>query len=1500
MKKKLQLFFILLSVSCFAQFSKTHYIPPLISSEGFVEDHYLYISTPSISDVNFKIIANGGTVLNRTVNSTTPYRLTIGRGDDTQLFTPITKTGIISNKGYVIEAEDLVYVSVRVNAGRTNSGAYNHAGGLVSKGNSALGKEFRLGAMLNPLFDTSLLNFASILATENGTKITISDLPNGTRLLNMPNVTGSFSVTLNKNESYVLALQNYNDGAFVSNSSKMIGALVKSDKPVVVNCGSFGGSNSTEIITQDGITGPGGRDLGFDQIVSSEKTGNEYVFVKGIGTDELERVLLIANSPGQTEIFLNGNSTPLTTLNNGEHIVLDGSQFANGNMYITASQNLFAYQSIGGSDETSFFLPSANQNMFFVPPINCSTPNTVDNIPQIQSIGNTNLTGVLNIVTETGAVVSLNNNTITSPPIAIVGNPKFVRYTIYNLSGNISVKSDKQVYVSYFGTNGAATYGGYYSGFDLKPEIVTGKLDITTSACIPNVSLNINALTSYDSFQWYKDDVEILGETLEKYNPTVPGFYQVKGSISNCISDVFSDKIPVSECPIDNDNDLVNDNIDIDYDNDGILNCAESYGNQAINSSINSGVVTTGSYSNSFSRIIDHTTPAAPIPFAGNLDGSFVTEVMGGKGFYVSSYLEFTNPINLKLEYVSTANTADLLNTDAEFVINSDVNKTITVLNPSNQLLIDTNYDGIYESGVTQFSSFEIRFRLNGSIPLVAGTGTFSFQSYQTKSLKITHKNLLDTAGNKATFKLSATCLPKDSDNDGIPDQLDFDSDNDGIPDLIENQKVPKPLSNTDSNLDGLDDMFEVSSNIIDTDTDGVADYLDLDSDNDGIYDLIESGSNAVDSDKNGIIDLSNFGTNGLANSLETSDDSGILNYTVADTDANGIMNFTELDSDKDLCNDVIEAGFPDTNGDGILGSLFPPSVDSNGKVTSGAIYNTPVNANYTISAPIVITSQPATNPICELETANITVADNGGNSYQWQLSIDGINWNNLLNDSNYSGIDTNTLTINSTTNAMINYKYRVQLSKTGNTCGLTSEEVMLNILSLPVLNSPVTIVQCDDDTDGITNFNITEKNSFISTNYADEEFSYYTSLLGANTKDATTLISSQIAFTSANNTIWARVENVNGCFSVAKLNLIVSITSIRSSFKKTIEACDDFIDNTNDDKDGITTFDLSDVIQDIQNELPSAASNYGIKFYTNEVDALAEKNTILDPIHFRNTSAYQQDIWVRVDSNFDNACFGLGPYVSLIVNPRPNIETTNNKNEPNSVCSNLPSFFITLDAGIIDSTPIEDYKYVWSKDGIVIPNENNYTLDVNEEGIYTVIVSTQKDCDKTRTITIKASDIAHLDSVSISDLSDSKTVTANVSGQGNYEYSIDLPNGPFQDSNYFENVPSGIHELYINDKNGCGIIKQMIAVLGIPKFFTPNNDGYNDFWKIVGADETFNNGAKIFIYDRYGKLIKQIFSSNDGWDGTYIGNQMPSDDYWYTIKLEDGREAKGHFSLKR
>ncbi|WP_413997696.1 T9SS type B sorting domain-containing protein [Flavobacterium sp. W1B] len=1486
MKKKLLIIFTFLSISCFAQFSKTHYIPPLTCTSNLAADQYIYISTPSTINVNFKIIAIGGNTITGTVNNNAPYRHTIGQGSNTQLLTPKNTIGILTNKGFVVEAEDLIYVSVRVNSALNQEGTYNHAGGLVSKGNSALGNTFRLGAMLNPLFDSTLLNFASILSTENGTKITISNIPNGTILSDGSTINGPIIVTLNKNESYVLAMDN-NTNTTPSNSSKMIGALVESDKPVVVNSGSFGGSNSTLVgRLQDGSTGPTGRDVGFDQIVSFDKTGKEYIFIKGNGTDELERVLLIAHK-NNTKIYTNGNPTPISTLNAGEFIALDGSQFSNGNLYVTSSENIFAYQSIGGT------LSPANQNLFFVPPINCATPNTVNNIPFINLIGTTSFTGSINVVTEIGATVLINDNPITADPISINGNASFAYYTVSGLSGNVSIKSTKQVYVSYFGTNGAATYGGYYSGFDTKPEIVSDKISLNSSSCIPNITLKINSLSSYDTFQWYFNDIPITGANLNSYTPTQAGYYQVKGSISGCGSTVFSDKIPVSNCPDDSDNDGVNNNIDIDLDNDGIINRYE-----APHILINQSNPVLGS---EYSGLINGSGNIVGNPLYG-----FVSEVPAGKDKTINYTLNFNQPEIVTFSYISQGNPnqttaiTDYLNSDGDFILRVPTDKTITVTDPNDQLLIDTNYDGIYESGVKEFSSFEIRFRLKNTVPLLPGTGSFKFQSYLTNSITFSHTNLSESNSNKATFGIEHF-LMIDSDSDGIQNLLDIDSDNDGIPDTIEAQgKNPKIFSGIDSNKNGLDDAFEPGFIPIDTDQDQFPDYLDLDSDNDGIYDVTESGNDAIDADFDGKINgiPSSFGTNGLFDDLETNPDSGILKKPIADTDADGTFNYIDLDSDGDLCFDVIEAGFLDPDGDGLLGNS-PITRNANGKVSSSLGYTTP-NNNYIIAAPIVISTQPQAPPTCEFQNTTITLADNGGNSYQWQLSTDATTWNNITNNATYSGATTNTLSITNVKNAMNGYKYRVQLNKTGNSCGLISAETSLVINPLPNVNT-TSIIQCDDNADGITDFNLTEKNSSISTNYSNESFTYYTTFSGANNSDSNFFINNPTAYSSANGIAWARVENENGCTKVAQLNLIVSTTQIPNTFTSSFSECDDFIDPINDDKDGVATFDFSSVTDDIKTNYLSSSTLYTIKYYRDEADALAESNEITNTTNYRNIGyPNQQRIWIRVESTLDNACYGLGPHITLTVNAKPNIDTNEDHSKDKLVCSNLPSFFVQLDAGINDGSPTNDYSYIWWKDDTIIAGETAPTINVNTEGTYKVEVSTRFGCSRIRTIKVTASDIAHIDSIIISDLTDINTVTVNISGQGNYEYSIDGANGPFQDSNFFDNVPSGIHDVFINDKNGCGTVSKTIAVIGAPKFFTPNGDGYNDYWNIKGVTANFNSKSIIYIFDRYGKLLKQINPSNQGWDGTFNGQPLPTDDYWYTVKLEDGREAKGHFSLKR
>jgi len=250
---------------------------------------------------------------------------------------------------------------------------------------------------------------------------------------------------------------------------------------------------------------------------------------------------------------------------------------------------------------------------------------------------------------------------------------------------------------------------------------------------------------------------------------------------------------------------------------------------------------------------------------------------------------------------------------------------------------------------------------------------------------------------------------------------------------------------------------------------------------------------------------------------------------------------------------------------------------------------------------------------------------------------------------------------------------------------------------------------------------------------------------------------------------------------------------------------------------------------------------------------------------------------------------------ITFTVNPVPVIELQTST----LVCSNDPTFFVMLNAGITDGTPTTNYTYEWYKDGVLIPTATSYTLNVNTEGIYTVKVINSLGCFRIRTITVIASDAAHFQMPTIMDLSENNTVIINVTGLGNYVFSLDYPNA-YQTINIFTDVAPGVHTVYVKDLDGCGTSSQIINVIGIPKFFTPNADGYNDTWNVLGLTTTKNYNTTIYIFDRYGKLLKELSPISKGWDGTFNGQPLPSDDYWYTIYFEDGRTEKGHFTLKR
>ncbi len=1218
-------FMLCYALKTHAQFSKTHYIPPLtyradVSGISTPQDQYLYISTPSDSAVNFKIIEIGGTTINASATRTTPYIHDIGNSNDSQLFTPENNTyKVLNNKGYRIVADDLIYVTVKMNTGNGLQ-----AGALISKGLAGIGKTFRAGTFNNPSFPTASLNFISIMATENNTSVTISDIDPGTSYIN-GNSDADVTISLNTGETYILATKVENTNA--ANNDGLLGALIESNKDIAVNCGSTSGSSAESTASQ--------RDYGVDQIAPVEKIGTDYIFTRGYGTNEMENAIIIAHEDN-TNVYVNGIFTPYATINAGEYVSIEGNQYNGGNkganMYVRADKAVYAYQAVGGTDKP------ANVGLFFVPPLNCETPNIVNNIPHIGKIGSKTFTGGITILAQLNAQILINDTPIASlggtytitGPSAVTGNTGFVTYMIEGLTGNVSISSDSQVYVAAFGSNNAATFGGYYSGFSYRPEVHFQAGIDADKFCLPNVTLGMSTITSYDAFQWFKDGNEIPGETGHTFKPSTPGYYKVEGAIYCSNKKLRSDVIPVSHCPNDYDEDGIPDNIDLDIDNDGIANCSESLGNDPFLLQVpSSGNFIDGT---NFTGSIQTVNTASPTPFEGADDGRFTLSVPKGITNIVQYKTVFDQPLNVKLSYAETelSNDSQLTN-KASFRVIVPVDHTVTIDNRDNQLLIDTNYDGVYESGIATHSSFDVRFILNSN-SLNFGEGTFAIKAHQTSSFEIICTNGLDSEDTKVTLQLTAFCIGKDSDGDTISDSFDLDSDNDGIPDLQENLGTTyTSIDLTDANKDGILDVFSASaSNQTDTDTDGLYDYIDLDSDNDGIYDLIEFNANQADQNNDGRIDgtLTQFGYNGLFDAIETTVDNGIINYVMGDFDGDQLLNSVELDADNDACYDVTEAGFMDQNFDGVLGNTTV-TTDNNGIVTSEISGYTLPNNNYRISAPITITNQTTSFEICELETTTLNIDSPTTNlKWQWQISTDGIEWKEVQDDSMYSGAKSSQLGIVKIASLYTKLYLRAVLSKTGNSCGLISDEIQITINPLPSLRS-TSVEICPGDSVDLT----TLENPAPTISY--RYFATRTNAEAGTPELSTTNVAPEITTSYFVNALENDPTKSTSCETVIEVTVQVNP-----------------VQNLNITKPQICigeSIDLTTLI---------SSTNTAFSYYNSEADALNDTAALPSTLVSPNTSTIYFVKALDTDTATSTSCYAVSE-IYVQVNPLPNLLVT-------------------------------------------------------------------------------------------------------------------------------------------------------------------------------------------------------------------------------------------------
>ena len=460
----------------------------------------------------------------------------------------------------------------------------------------------------------------------------------------------------------------------------------------------------------------------------------------------------------------------------------------------------------------------------------------------------------------------------------------------------------------------------------------------------------------------------------------------------------------------------------------------------------------------------------------------------------------------------------------------------------------------------------------------------------------------------------------------------------------------------------------------------------------------------------------------------------------------------------------------------------------------------------------------------------------------------------------------------------------------------------------LPEANPVPTLIACELNTDGIYAFDLEVQSDEIrGTQSATEyEVTYYESLADATL--AVNSLTSPYLNTSNPQTIYVNVTNTNtGCQNTAiEFNLEVLEAAQATSPTDPYTICDDNVETDNDPTNDSVLFDLSTQDAFVLNGQDPA--NYLVRYFASQNDADLDQFEL--PNFYENT-VNPQVIFARVDNNtqiIDNTgtlvdssvCYETAPLI-LKVNPLPYIDI----DDEYVMCVNTNGTEVLGPLEITTGLSDSDYTFIWRDDsGTIVETASSYVP--TEGGIYTLEVSdallaTQCAAPIEVFTVIESEPPTVTAVVTTQAFANTHIIEATATGIGDYEYNIDQ--GPWQDTGTFVGVNSGERVVNVRDLNGCGVGFAVVYVIDFPKYFTPNGDGYHDTWNIIGISNQLN--AKIQIFDRYGKLLKEIRPSGDGWDGTYNGARLPSSDYWFVLSYNEPVTGaptllNAHFSLKR
>ncbi|MDF2932992.1 MAG: gliding motility-associated C-terminal protein [Chryseobacterium sp.] len=497
-----------------AQLDTDHWFAPMSARAGTSGlQSFLYLSTNETIPFSVQIYNNNTLYNTVTVSKGNPVQVSIPQNfllatNSGDLFTPVPM-------GVYVKGPKKFFANYRFSV-------TNHAEIITSKGLAGLGTTFY--AAMAPLTagEYYINSTIGVTATEDNTTVVVSGYNAAVVFADgISSPTRTF--TLNRGQSYILDAVSI-DGP--ENFTGLVGAKIVATKPISVTNGNFNAIYTNQNFTNN--------DILMDQAVPVDRLGKDFVVVKGNGpaTSGMETILVIATENNTT---FNINGAPAgVTLNAGQYFMIPGSYYVNQgnnnfNMGISSTKNMYVYQLLAGVSTGTIY---ATGGFNYIPPLSCFLPNKVDEIGFINNIGSQTYNTKLNIITQTGATVTINGNPIAAGngPYAVTGNANWVSYSVPNITGNITVNSTKSVTAGIIGGSGAVGYGGYFAGFSSVPVISK------TGDCLTGIILQVD--NTYDGYQWFLNGNPIPGATTYFINSETygAGNYTCLVTKNNCES----------------------------------------------------------------------------------------------------------------------------------------------------------------------------------------------------------------------------------------------------------------------------------------------------------------------------------------------------------------------------------------------------------------------------------------------------------------------------------------------------------------------------------------------------------------------------------------------------------------------------------------------------------------------------------------------------------------------------------------------------------------------------------------------------------------------------------------------------------------------------------------------------------------------------------------------------------------------------------------------------